>query len=192
MRSTGKRLLKLPMDCHRVNKANGFWEKDEPRVKRRMLIVSEIGELIEAMRTKQVQEVSVATQNAYYLREIGNNIEANKSKYHSAYKTFLKGTIEEEFADVAIRIFDYCCGFSIPILLEWYYNENEKFAPILDEEEVFVKLERLVLSIINEDFATAFMLLRNLCYYYNIDLVDNIILKNIFNSTRGYMHGKQF
>ena len=104
----------------------------------------------------------------------------------------LKGTIEEEFADVAIRIFDYCSGFSIPILIEWYYEPNEKFAPILDDEEVFNKLERLVLSILNEDFANAFLILRNLCYYYNIDLVQNIILKNYYNSTREYKHGKQF
>lgn len=192
MYSNLKMINKLPMTCHKVNRTNGFWEKSEPRVKRRMLIISEIGELVEAMRTSKVVEASEASQNSYYLSELAKDLETNKSQYMSAYKVFLKGTLEEEFADVAIRMFDYCCGYEMPILIEWYYSPDEKFSPILDEEEVFNKIERMVTAIIEENFTQAFVLLRNLCYYYNIDLIQNIILKNHYNSTRGYKHGKQF
>ena len=192
MNKTTKELAKLPMTCHKTNKANGFWDKNEPRVKRRMLIVSEIGELIEAMRTTKVQEVSVASINTQYLLEAATELEMNKSVYQAAYNKFLKGTIEEEFADIAIRIFDYCCGFNIELPLEWYYEPDDEFKPILDEEEIFDKLERLITNIIKEDFETAFILIRHLCYYHNIDLIQNVILKNYFNSTREHMHGKSF
>lgn len=99
-----KKLQKL---CHKIAVEKGFWEKDRNNGELLMLIVSELGEALEALRkgNRQAQVYSKKTKE-------------NISKW-------VKDTFEDELADAVIRIFDLAEARNID--LEWQIRNKLKY-----------------------------------------------------------------
>jgi len=72
-------IKQLQVICHQLATDKGFWEGDRNMGELLMLIVSELGEALEALR---------------------------KDKRQIKYNDWKKDTFEDELADVAIRLFD--------------------------------------------------------------------------------------
>jgi NTP pyrophosphatase (non-canonical NTP hydrolase) len=97
--------------AHRAAKEKGFWQTDEKKmlIKRNigellMLIVSELGEALEALRRNDRQELNTEWR---------------------------KNTFEDEIADAVIRLLDLCAAESIPlekqILKKLEYNKTRPY-----------------------------------------------------------------
>lgn len=83
---------KLAKEAHANAVKHGFWEKRESNEHCLMLVVSEIGEMVEAHRTGKRANLEVYNDGTF-----------NSSEN---FKVLIKDTLEDEMADVAIRLGD--------------------------------------------------------------------------------------
>lgn len=83
---------KLAKESHANAVKHGFWEKRESNEHCLMLVVSEIGEMVEAHRAGKRANLEVYNDGTF-----------NSSEN---FKVLIKDTLEDEMADVAIRLGD--------------------------------------------------------------------------------------
>lgn len=93
-------------EIHKANKEKGFWKRENENIgEKLMLVVSELGEAMEAIRKGKRQEYVLPTSEHWE-----------------------KDTFEDEITDTVIRLFDLCGALNID--LEWQlekkleYNSN--------------------------------------------------------------------
>ena len=81
-----------------------------------MLIVSELGEALEADRNNRHADYD-AFYKAYKQRsnECGDNSEFNRILYKEQFEKMCKDTFEDEIADAFLRLMDLCGAFNIDI-----------------------------------------------------------------------------
>ena len=132
-------ILELQAEIHENAKNKGFWEEDNNLInfltndmnlpeevnkeinriqeqfvipRRLMLIVSELGEALEALRKGK--------------RAKKNEFEFSPQMVKH-FETFIKDTFEDELADTVIRIFDLCAylGINIEEHIHWKMSYNE-------------------------------------------------------------------
>lgn len=86
------------------NKEKGFWEKDFNLGEKLMLVVSELGEALEASRKEKLtpDDAKIAIRQGHIMDA------AN-------FQVFVKDTVEDEIADSIIRLLDLCGGLGIDI-----------------------------------------------------------------------------
>jgi NTP pyrophosphatase (non-canonical NTP hydrolase) len=102
----------LAEELHNDMGKAGFWET--PNIgEKLMLVVSELGECIEAHRNKQFSNWG---QYASHAKVIGEN---------PAYKLFIKDTFEDEISDAVLRLFDLAGHLGID--LERHIEAKIKF-----------------------------------------------------------------
>lgn len=90
---------KLAKGAHANAVKHGFWEKRESNEHYLMLVVSEIGEMVEAHRTRKRANLEVYNDGTF-----------NSSEN---FKVLIKDTLEDEMADVAIRLGDLAGALSV-------------------------------------------------------------------------------
>lgn len=112
-------IQQLVKTCHKNAKDKGFWDSNSHNIPEKlMLIVSELGEALEALREGKRQPNK---ENADELNTKTGKIE----------RTWFKDTFEDEICDVVIRIADLCGWLNIN--LDWQikkkleYNKNRSY-----------------------------------------------------------------
>lgn len=103
---------------HADAQKKGFWEEPREIGTLLMLIVSELGEALEADRTRKVSEPISRFQ--WY-----EDWEKNPSTDKMNFELYFKDTFEDELADAMIRILDLCGRLNIDI--EWHINQKLAF-----------------------------------------------------------------
>ena len=101
----------------------------------------------------------------------------------SAFETHVKDTVEDELADVAIRILDYCAGYGTEI-------KQTPYTQLLFEnfgENLLVITRKLLNNPVD-----ALNILIDFCDYLQVDLLKHMEWKIRYNSTRSYKHGKAY
>jgi len=154
--------------------AQGFWENPN-LLEKKMLIISELGEAIEAHRKGRVCVMNGMSRE---------NMERFHIEYPKAFKddflTFVKDTYEDELADVVLRIWDY---------MEYVGKQPHWNFDIIElEENIGANLYHVTRAICNEEFDSAIDALNHLCP--NLDW--HIKMKMAFNKTRPRRHGKSY
>lgn len=91
------RLNHIANYIHSGNKSRGFWDGDKNIGELLMLVVSELGEALEADRKGKHIDISQLEPGTYIFKDI------------------VKDTFEDEIADAIIRLFDLCGGLGIDI-----------------------------------------------------------------------------
>lgn len=104
----------LSNDIYKANKEKGFWPEDNQRNigEMLMLVVSELGEAIEAHRKGRMCKVDVGE---CYTATRGFNNDVTFTFDVNLFKENVKDTFEDEIADAFIRLFDMCGGLNIDI-----------------------------------------------------------------------------
>lgn len=151
-----------------------------------MLIVSELGEALEAHRCGRFASLDKFT---IYM----NDKMATPEKL---YKNYLSGTFEDEIADVFIRLFDLCGYLEIELSMKdqnikdysnfasFFYTLITCYMPFQNEHkynETFeIKLNYLYSNLVY------------FCQHHNIPIQKHIEAKMAYNRTRPHKHGKEY
>ena len=179
-----ERLAKLQQRIWDVATAHGWHEKPISTAQYCGLIMTEMAEAVEAdrnsRRSMDAEFKSVLTFEA-----------ANKDTYFKAcYKYYRKGSIEEEFDDVVIRVLDMAHEVHGDKMrwLGYYpygqvYQENERF---IENAWYFIR-EVLNWGTMNISDCVSFMF--DWAQHLGIDLWQHIEWKMKYNELRPYKHG---
>ena len=179
-----ERLAKLQQRIWDVATAHGWHEKPISTAQYCGLIMTEMAEAVEAdrngRRSMDAEFKSVLTFEA-----------TNKDTYFKAcYKYYIKGSIEEEFADVVIRVLDMAQEVHGDKMrwLGYYpygqvYQENESF---IENAWYFIR-EVLNWGTMNISDCVSFMF--DWAQHLGIDLWQHIEWKMKYNEMRPYKHG---
>ena len=196
----------LAREIHENAKAKGFWDTQRNPGELFMLIVSELGEALEAHRKGRF-----ANWERFSKDQGGHAFELEDKRWISRFQSSIKDTIEDEIADTVIRILDYVgfCG-DLKIGLEYYAEQGDfqlfqnNVGEVLMEvvgwvNEAYKTTNRLAFveteqhrSELEAQINAALILLFNLSVQCEFQLLRHINAKMKFNSTRERLHGKKY
>lgn len=115
-----KTLNELASVIHARNIKKGFYEKRKNTGEMLALIHSEISEALEADRNGKRCTASIAGVNGW----------VQDKEFLLKYKSLVKGTFEEEMADIIIRVLDMCAFKKIDIeghiFAKMRYNKSRR------------------------------------------------------------------
>lgn len=201
---TKKELATLAEDAFKIADKHGFYPENTEIETALMLIITEMAEAVQADRHNRHGSIEDYESEIQMGRDIP-----------TAYKNSLEGTVESEFADIAIRILS---------LLGWMNSKTSiklrSDSSLADKYEV-TKIQCRVQNIINKgsiakdlyrlnrDFGNFVdnescswfvsdtlqdILMRTfaIAHNHNIDLMEYIKLKMKYNESRPYLHGCKY
>lgn len=167
---------------------HGFHDKEYSDRHWLMLIITEISEAVEADRKGKHTDWSMLT--GLYNYTFGNE-NPDKETIQQDFERYIKDNIEDELADVCIRIFDlaglrklnmqsfYPCGYSQRLTFtEFAYSLVQTI------DNPTRSLSKRLRSVICKVIAY--------CYYHNIGLKKHIELKMKYNEMRPKLNGKNY
>lgn len=201
---TQKELASLAEDAFKNADKHGFYTESTEIETALMLIITEMAEAVQADRHNRHGSIEDYESEIQMGRDIP-----------TAYKNSLEGTVESEFADIAIRILS---------LLGWMNSKTsiklKSDSSLTDKYEV-TKIQCRVQNIINKgsiakdlyrlnrDFGNfvdnescswfvsdtlqdILMRVFAIAHNHNIDLIEHIRLKMKYNESRPYLHGCKY
>lgn len=103
-------LTELSKEIHQDNREKGFWDKERNVGEMLMLIVSELGEAMEALRKEKICDDET-------IKDLCNSSKSSdfRGYLHDDFLKYVKDTFQDEMADTLIRLLDLCGGLGIDI-----------------------------------------------------------------------------
>ncbi len=163
-----------------------------------MMIVTEIAELVEADRKHRYAKpfvIGIYQSNQKIYTEFG---ECGEEQFQRFFEAYIKDTVQDELADVCIRIFDMFGELDYKpnnlCFLDFSVEPNHYFAKESITEQCYTILKELF-TYSQEFHTTAENLVFCLCRCrefacaHNIDLDWHIEQKMRYNELRPYKHG---
>lgn len=170
----------LSKAAHKDAVNHGFWSKRESNEHYMMLVVAEIGEMVEAHRNGKRANLEVYNDGTF-----------NSSEN---FKVLIKDTLEDEMADVAIRLGDLAGALGVDFDKMNPCKYHRAFDKFTFTENAFALTKGLCRDIIGIEKRIQF----GLEYVFkwaksiNIDLGWHIDEKMKYNATRPPKHGKAY
>lgn len=181
----------LAREIHDNAKSKGFWDSERNIGEIFMLIVSELGEALEAHRKNKF-----ANWERFSSDEGGHAFEPEIERWASRFKRHVKDTVGDELADVVIRTLDFMAykGYEAVRVssgvkfanfgesLLWVTSMITDAWKEIGENPVgeAIQLNR----VLSQVFA--------ICEYHDIFLEGHISAKMKYNQTREKLHGKAY
>lgn len=121
-------LNELRDEIHKNAVDHGFYEEEKVNIPERlMLIVSELGEAMEAYRREHYADIDSYEE----LTRVFNEHELLKANDFSLFEKYMQDTFEIEIIDTIIRLFDLCGFLNIDIdelvKLKMQYNASRPY-----------------------------------------------------------------
>lgn len=160
----------------------GFWNEDHPINHCILLVVCEVCEVIEADR------------NGIRARDLTFFRESSKGGFDITYECMVKDSVEDELADVLLRLLDIIAWRKWP-LAEWIHSYNRDYVKGKSFDEVCYRLIELLVSRVDGDaFAVvnAVYIVLSIAERAGINLIKYAKLKMIYNKNRPQQHGKRY
>lgn len=180
--------------------SHSFHEKDLSVEHYLMLVLSEMGEAVEADRKVLHSDVE------RYLDESKFGADVYDRDTRSPFEKYIKDSVEDKLADVCIRMYDMCGALGIEPRVEYDTMEVD-FQEIFGEDtfcERMYYLSRLLCStsgVVDDDgtdecllqvIGSSLSFLFALAKDMGIDLMYHIELKMRYNEERPYKNGKKY
>ena len=170
---------KLAEEAHENAMKHGFWEPKVSNEHCLMLVITEIAEMVEADRNG-----NHADYDGY----------AKMSNKQIGFEQFIKGSVEDELADVAIRLADLAGALGVDFTKMQPCRYYRAFGKFSFTENAFALCKGLSKETICIEKRIQF----GLCYAFNwahyngIDLAAYIEAKMRYNIMRPIRHGKKY
>ena len=170
---------KLAEEAHENAVKHGFWETKVSNEHCLMLVITEIAEMVEAHRVSR--KAKTAAYNDMPNKQIG-------------FEKFIKNTMEDEMADIVIRLADLAGALGIDFTKMQpcrYYRAFSKFS---FTENAFALCKGLSKDAIGIEKRIQFGLdfVTKWAQELNIELAFFVAQKMRYNKMRPYRHGKQY
>jgi NTP pyrophosphatase (non-canonical NTP hydrolase) len=191
-------ISELIKEAHRNAVERGFYENPGTIDDKIMLIVSELGEALEADRkNKHADWKNYDRYLKSKEKKQGENI--HHTSYSVAFNNNIKDTFEDEIADTFIRLFDFCGWQGIEIKPQDFSTMNSRcMFRFMDISSLLLLCTRVVADMQDEEkdkynaICCAFGYLFEICAKLKIDIEKHVIAKMAYNRTRPYKHGKAY
>lgn len=181
---------------------HGFHDKELSIRHLMMLIITEISEAVEADRKGLHADI-----DSYY-DEVRYGADIYDKDLRSPFEKFVKSTLEDELADVCIRIFDLCGTLGIePIVPPSDDSAMKKFRELFGEDTFCERMYELCCILaedsdgdkdlndtdfVEDTLGSSLFFIICLCKDMGIDLERHIELKMRYNELRPAKHGKRY
>lgn len=188
---TKERLNEFIATAYKTACDHGFHDEENSNSHWMMLVVSEVGEMVEADRKSR--------------RANRKRFEKDYEKYSNlvveGFERYVKGTLEEETADVCIRLFDFLGMKGIePETFEDKKDDwQNMFASLSVCEQCYELVQGITLicndSTPNEIAEITGAMIRfcfNFAEHHGFDLEWHIVHKMKYNERRAKLHGKSY
>lgn len=134
MQNVFDKILTFQPVCVYVGEKRGWWKKGkyENKAEKVMMIISELSEMLDADRKDKWIPISLNTdpEHTKMLEDMRKHREDNSLPnpvrmeilriFAMLYEEAMKGFVQEEMADVIIRILGYCANFDRPLIYREY------------------------------------------------------------------------
>ena len=172
----------LSKKAHESAVKHGFWERKWSKEHCLMLILTEVSELVEADRKNRHADIPSYQDGL------------RKGGFEHCFKENVKDTIEDEFADIAIRLLDLAGALGIDFDKMHpcgYYRAFDKFD---FTENAFALCKGLSRDVIGIEKRILFGLdfVKGWTTELGISLKYHITLKMAYNESREIRHGKLY
>lgn len=191
---TKERIGDLVSNSYRVASEHGFHDDYHSPAHYMMLVLSEIGEMVEADRKNH--HADVAGYKASGLEPSA-----------TIFETWLKDTFEDEMADVVIRLCDFCGSLDVlPYTNDVMVDMSSEFVEFFGKKSVCEQcfyLSSMVVDIERVSYDADDTEMRNrlgstlsfifeMANYHGIDLLWHVDRKMEYNESRPRRHGKAY
>lgn len=191
---TKERVSELVSNSYRVAKEHGFHEDYHSPEHYMMLVLSEIGEMVEADRKNRHADIACFTTSGL-------------ESWTTLFETWIKDTFEDEMADVVIRLCDFCGSLGVlPYMKDVMVDMSEDFREFFGNKSVCeqcFQLSSLVVDVQEvshdaDDTEMRHRLGATLCFvfemarFHGIDLLWHVDRKMEYNESRPRRHGKAY
>lgn len=188
-----EKVQELIKRAYSIAATHGFHEVDRSNAHWLMLVVSEIGEMVEADRKSRRVKL--------HGDDLDNTLRFND--FAPTFELFVKDTLEDELADVVIRICDFLGTRHIePIILE-KTSTSDDWANLWGKDSINEQCYGLtkIITRIDEDTSAddiSRLLGASLtwCFdfadFHKFDLLWHVEQKMRYNETRSIRHGKNY
>ena len=185
-----EKVQELIKRAYSIAATHGFHEVDRSNAHWLMLVVSEIGEMVEADRK---------SRRAF----VGDKLSISDETFAEWFESNVKDTLEDELADVVIRICDFLGTRHIePLILE-ETSTSEDWANLWGKDSINEQCYGLtkIITHIDEDTSTddiSRLLGASLAWcfdfadFHKFDLLWHVEQKMRYNETRSIRHGKNY
>lgn len=201
-------LLKYAPEINSIATAKGFWDAGVQRNKGEMvmLIVSELGECMEAHRkNRRFDNKNLEIINFLNTGKALDGGIVEEIQWQSVFKERCKDSVEDELADAVIRILDYVHGWNIPVIerefrkkstgnfghdllrINWYIIQAFHQA-----ESEALQYAQYEVSTYGKDWDYVLVVIEKFAEHWNINLEQHVIWKMRYNNTRPKLHGKTY
>lgn len=188
-----QKILALADRAYKINATNGFHKaEDEPQFmeyKYLMLVITEIAEAVEADR-----KGNRADRDAFETR---TNVHP---EFVERFEAYIKDSLEDEFADVFIRLVDMVEVFNLDvapfisqrkIVTDTVWNEF-KDSTFVEKSYILVRLLTHHQYTLEQMVGFAIVYVELFAEQLGIDLEWHVERKLDYNETRGLKHGKSY
>ena len=190
---TKERISDLVSNSYRVAHEHGFHDDYHSPAHYMMLVLSEIGEMVEADRKNRHADV------AFYTTSSGLGI--------SAFESLIKDTFEDEMADVVIRLCDFCGSLNVlPQINDVMVDMSDEFAKFFGDKSICEQCFALSSMVVDVERASydaddsemrkrlgsTLSFIFEMANYHGIDLLWHVDRKMEYNESRPRRHGKAY
>lgn len=185
-----EKVQELIKRAYSIAATHGFHEVDRSNAHFLMLVVSEIGEMVEADRK---------SRRAF----VGDKLSISDETFAEWFESNVKDTLEDELADVVIRICDFLGTRHIePLILE-ETSTSDDWANLWGKDSINEQCYGLtkIITRIDEDTSAgdiSRLLGASLAWcfdfadFHKFDLLWHVEQKMRYNETRSIRHGKNY
>jgi len=201
---TKERVSDLVSNSYRVARNHGFHDDYHSPAHYMMLVLSEIGEMVEVDRKNRYARVPNDKVGTVYSPQ---TFHKDNKFFTETFEKNIKDTFEDEMADVVIRLCDFCGSLNVlPQMNDVMVDMSEKFSEFFGKKSICEQcfyLSSMVVNIERSSYdaddtemrkclGSTLSFIFEMAHFHGIDLLWHVDRKMEYNESRPRRHGKAY